>query len=553
VLVGLAGGLASALRYTLAHRYFEQEMNGLILLALRDHTSRWVMGGVLAAVLAFGIASVLGRLRASGRRLPERTPRWLSVPAAVAVTLIVALDLFVLIEPRISAPDGPNIVVIYLDALRPDHLGAYGYARETSPNIDSIAENGVLFRDVYAQSPATYPSVHSTLTSKYASSFLYIRKCVLERQHLTLAEILKNRGYRTVGISSSPIVVRQETHFALGGFEQGFDRFDDDVYSGDGGPWDWQFRSAEGVVDKAVNWLDDQRGGKFFLFLYIMDPHCDYRCPEPFNSRFDPDYDDKTYVAAGDPTFYEVKLLKGIDAGLEPRDIEHFEALYDGEIAYADAQIGRVLERLRQSDLADDTLIVFLSDHGEEFFEHGGVKHGYTLYDEVIRVPLIMSYPGVLPEGATIDDRLVQLLDVTPTILDVAGIPRPPFMQGASLLPLIDGEDAEWRDHAISEALFVDGKSIITDRWKYIHYYGTELESPYLTQKYRSVRELFDLQADPDETINLYETNRELAERLHARLLALIPERERDRVQRHERIEFDEETIRELKSLGYLQ
>jgi arylsulfatase A-like enzyme len=145
------------------------------------------------------------------------------------------------------------------------------------------------------------------------------------------------------------------------------------------------------------------------------------------------------------------------------------------------------------------------------------------------------------------------LLDVTPTILDVAGIPRPPFMQGASLLPLIDGEDAEWRDHAISEALFVDGKSIITDRWKYIHYYGTELESPYLTQKYRSVRELFDLQADPDETINLYETNRELAERLHARLLALIPERERDRVQRHERIEFDEETIRELKSLGYLQ
>ena len=441
-----------------------------------------------------------------------------------------------------------NIVFIYLDALRQDHLGCYGYNRETSPNIDKLAQNGVLFKNAFAQAPCTFPSVHSTLTSKYASNFLTI--CRLEREHLTLSEALKHAGYYTVAFSSSPIVTGRKTNHSLGGFDQGFDLFDDSIYSGK--KWNWQWRSPEGVIEHALEWLDENQRRNFFLFLYIMDPHCDYRPPEPYRSLYDPDFKGKNPVMGGHPTYYESKILRGLSTDLADRDIKHFVALYDGEIKYADAQIGRLLRKLQQLNLDKNTLVILTSDHGEEFFDHGGVKHCYTLYNELIKIPLIMRYPSLISGGSEVNE-IIQSIDILPTILEIVDIEKPEVIKGESLLPLIRGKDTNWRDYAISESPIVDAKAIVTKKWKYIHHFETRLIRDDLCDKYKKGKELYDLENDPKELTNLYVENIEIAEELYNKMIHLLSESERERLKLGKALELDKKTKEELQSLGYLK
>ena len=208
---------------------------------------------------------------------------------------------------------------------------------------------------------------------------------------------------------------------------------------------------------------------------------------------------------------------------------------------------------MRERGRLDDTLLVLTSDHGEEFLEHGGVQHGYTLYNEVIRVPLILRYPPRIPEGTVIEDRIVQSLDLAPTVLDLAGIEKPAAMQGQSLVPLIRGGKAAWRPYAISESPFADKKALISGKWKYIYTPGTRPLNPVLRVEKAPGRSLHNLEDDPGELRNVYAENPEIGGKLHAILLGLLPESERARLAAKKDLEAHPDVVEQLKSLGYLQ
>jgi arylsulfatase A-like enzyme len=467
----------------------------------------------------------------------------------VLAVLLLCLNVAVLVDREAFKAKGPDIVLIYLDALRSDHLGCNGYPRDTSPFIDRLAGEGARFANVVSQASSTFPSVHSALTSKVASHFLDANACLPPR-HLTLAECLKNRGYATVGISSSPVVTKSNTAYSLGGFEQGFDVYDESIAYGEA--WNWQWRSPEGVIEKALDAIE-QADRPLFLFLYIMDPHSDYRCPEPFNSRFDPGYSGKEAVEKGQAGSFEERTLSGEDPGLDEADIRHLVALYDGEIAYADSQVGRLVERLREKNRLDDTILVLTSDHGEEFLEHGGVQHGHTLYNEVIRVPLIIRYPPRIPEGTVLERRIVQSLDMTPTLLDLADITIPAEMQGESLMPLVQDSESPRREFAVSESPFADLKAVVTGKWKYIYTSGTRPLKPSLRSAQAPGGRLYDLEQDPGELRDVSSEHPEIAAGLHAALLDALPESERERLAAQKDLQIHPDVREQLKSLGYLQ
>jgi arylsulfatase A-like enzyme len=203
--------------------------------------------------------------------------------------------------------------------------------------------------------------------------------------------------------------------------------------------------------------------------------------------------------------------------------------------------------------LLSNTLLVLTSDHGEEFFEHGGLKHGNTLYNEQINIPVIMRYPKIIPEGEVLGDALVQAIDIAPTILDLSGIAKPEAMQGQSLLPLIQKKDIFWRDYAISEAPFVDAKTIITKKWKYIHHFESNLINADLCDKYKKGQELYNRQEDPEELHNLFTDKPEVAQKLYTRLLSLMPDFEAQRIKAKKNLELTRQTKERLKSIGYLQ
>jgi arylsulfatase A-like enzyme len=448
-------------------------------------------------------------------------------------------------------PRAPNIVLVFMDAMRADHLSCYGYARQTSPEIDRLAADGVRIGPIVAQAPATFPSVPSVFTSRLASWFFDAGGCVLEPRYLTLAEMLRTAGYETVGISSSPIVTKGRSTYSYGGFDQGFQSFDDS--EAEGGAMNWQWRSPEAVVDAALPWLNHLQRERFFMLLYIEDPHDAYHCPEPYWTMFDRRYSGPPAVMAGNPDDYEQAALDGRPIPIGPRDVAHLEALYDGEIRYANSQLRRFVDRLRELGLLDTTLIVVTSDHGEEFADHGGFKHGYALYEETVRVPLVMSWPGGLPKGKVIGAPLVESIDIVPTILELAHVPLPAGLEGSSLVPLMTGEESRVRPFALSETPYADAKMITDGQWKLIERTGKASARPGLTDRYAKGSELYDLATDPHERRDLFATRPDVVKRLREAMWDMLPVKERTRLEAGEPLRLDPHLIERLRSLGYLR
>jgi arylsulfatase A-like enzyme len=349
----------------------------------------------------------------------------------------------------------PNVLVVLVDALRADHLGAYGYARATSPHIDALASEGVLFERAFAQSPWTKPSIPTLFTSLYPiqhgvyegetpGSAGFLESDVLAHELTTIAEVFRAAGYRTAAFVNN-------AHLLPGqGFAQGFDLYD----QGD--------LDAAEINRRFLAWLDGEQGPPFLAYLHYLDAHWPFR-PEPaFAARFAP-------AGPYDGVFAQESwrgLRDRINRGrvtLTDRDREELVARHDGAVAQVDAAVGELLAALRGRGALDTTLLLLTSDHGEELLDHGRVGHGGTLYDEVLHVPLLIRPPGGA-EASRIAEP-VRLLDVLPTLAAAAGVPAPAGLEGRDLLGPRGGEPelvAETRHkHTYRAAVRVGG-------WKYV-------------------------------------------------------------------------------------
>lgn len=390
---------------------------------------------------------------------------------------------------------GYNLIIIGFDPLGANHLKLYGYERDTAPCLDAFARESVLFRNAISPSSWTLPVFMSWFTSLYPSqhkivnkySFIDGKKQVysnlqkLSPGTITLAEVLKKNGYATAGFTGDAGV---EGKF---GYSRGFDVYYDKTTFGGFGL----------VFSKALQWLKKHRGEKIFLFIQGYDVHGRYKHEKNFKSRFlDPGY---TGRYRGTPAEYWRLRNESLEKNplvLAEEDVRFWGDWYDGKIYEADKKFGSFLEDIRRLGLYDNTIIVVSSASGNEFYEHRRFDHGYSLYDELIRVPLIIKIPG--REGTVVPEQ-VRTIDIMPTVLDLLGVDGGGMaekqMQGVSLVPLIQGGSLKLDAFSETDYLLYSFKRSLrtSDGWKFI--YSLENEK----------RELYNLNGDPLETRNLAE------------------------------------------------
>jgi arylsulfatase A-like enzyme len=330
-----------------------------------------------------------------------------------------------------------NILIILLDTLRSDHLGCYGYPEKTSPNIDSLAKDGMLFTRFMPQASWTRPSVASLLTSCYPATHGSETACESVRKGLPgLAASLTRQGYATIGLVTNPFCT------PAWGIGNDFTR-----YKFVNGVDPEKHVNDNGAINEAIECLKEYNGRPWFIYLHLMASHRPFSAPAEYAKRFTPNH------------------LVGTR---RQRKMQRDLIGYDGEIACVDEQVGRLLNILRKMGQYDDTLIVLLSDHGEQFLEHGGEGHGVSLYEEELRAPLIIKMPENALAGKT-RQALVEAVDVAPTILELLGAEPEPRFQGRSAVDVIQFDTADNRTGFASLRLAgMDLRAVKTRRAKCI-------------------------------------------------------------------------------------
>ncbi len=381
----------------------------------------------------------------------------------------------------------PLVIVYLVDTLRADHTSPYGYARDTTPELTAFAQDAVLFEQAIAQASWTRPSVASLFTSLPPGRHRAVQlRDPLDGQHVTLAEMLSAKGFATTAAIANSVIYSQG-----GGFEQGFDLFRG-LHGQGGGPS--KLVEAAVVVDEALRQLDARRGLPTFLYVHTMDPHVPYAPPAPFDTRYEP-HATEQYPAL-DPR-YDFK---------EALDRERFVARYDGDVAYGDQEFGRFVRELKRRGLYDQALFVFLADHGEEFQDHGGWLHGRSVFDELVRIPLLLKLPGQAHAGQRVPEQ-VQIVDVLPTILQSLGlpVPQPPAIAGRPLQAALAGGAPERPALSeISHRGFV-AFGVRTRQGKYVERFSPQEDELY-----------FELPQDPREQVDRLAATRERARPLRA-------------------------------------
>lgn len=454
---------------------------------------------------------------------------WPLVVALAFVTLGV-WTVFARILP--VAGESQNVIFIHIDTIRADHLSLYGYSRDTTPNLDKLAQESLVFEQAIAQASWTLPSYASILTSQYPSAHGLVereecfsslnspagvieQKGCLSPSKLTLAEVLSERGYKTAAFVGDGDL---KSKF---GFSQGFNTYIDNARSPEK-----SFFST--TVPLAEEWLKQNKKNKLFLYLQGYDVHTPYHKPEPYDHMFDETYSgvlaDHTKFVLDDHgkpgnILHNIKKLDnkpylvqddGTKILLTQRDIDHIIAHYDGGIRYTDNLIQGFFDRLKQLGLYDNSIVVVFGDHGESIGDDltrkaeqldvrmvGHVK----VYDELVRVPLLMKAPGLKPGRIS---SQVQLIDLFPTILDFLNIPQSKDvknqLQGKSLVSVIEGKESE--QFAYGESHKNAGLSFVrTLKWKLIY----QKENGF---------QLYDLENDPRETRDVFEEYPDVADSL---------------------------------------
>jgi arylsulfatase A-like enzyme len=350
--------------------------------------------------------------------------------------------------------DQPDIILISIDSLRPDHLGCYGHDRDTSPTIDRMAREGVLFRNAVSTTSWTLPAHAAMLSGLYDSVHgAYDNGRRLCDETVLLPEMLKAAGYQTVGFFGGPYL-----HPAFG-FAQGFDHYFNCMTPLSGDNTDAAIIADASQTDSAshdditgprtrdafVKWLDEAGSKPIFAFIHLWDVHYDFIPPQKYVDMFDPGYD-------GPVTGRGFMSDTSIHAQMPKRDLDHLLARYDGEIRFTDDMIAEILAALERKGRLENAIVIITADHGEEFFEHGRKGHHRTLYDEVVKVPLVIRWAGKFKAGVQVNDQ-VRLVDIMPTVLAAARVPLTHPISGRDITPLLTGEGELPSEDALIELL----------------------------------------------------------------------------------------------------
>ncbi len=449
-----------------------------------------------------------------------------------------------------------GVVLVTVDTLRADRLSCYGYSRPTSPHIDRLAADSLLFLDATTPRTSTAPSMASALTGLYpyhhgvTTNFIQVHESLT-----TLPEIMTEAGHESGAFVSNYVLIRE-----LSGLDQGFDVYDDFVATREPKRAIYE-RRAEDTIESAISWLND-RSGRFFLWVHLIDPHGPYLPPEPFNQKFGPG-PSKPLAPTKIPAYQRTGSSNASD----------YLDQYDGEIAYCDEQIGRLLVHLEELGLYDNSLILFHADHGESLGEHGvWFQHGSDLYEECARIPFVMKLPGM--SKATGDsnafgispgvvDLPVSVVDIPPTILDALDVDSKVDFDGQSLILALSKGKRTDPFLLMDQVGYGQPKTYVGlrsgDR-KLIYYVDQEKDLAVLR------REFYWLNRDPLEARNVYSPKdpdqAELEERLQTWLLEIREYRrpfEAVRWRPPDGDEFmtdrngDSKHVEELKRLGYLK
>ncbi|HKV11915.1 MAG TPA: sulfatase [Thermoanaerobaculia bacterium] len=447
------------------------------------------------------------------------------------VPVLCALLVLSCSEPEAAEPRPKNVLFILVDTLRADHLGVYGYGRDTSPALDAFAKESLLFENARSQASCTFPSANSILTSRSPSAFLGQPQQALGIPPgiQSIAEILAGRGYKTAAVSASAVVRNTKSRFnPSGGFGRGFAIFDEECV----------WKAAHCVNRRALEVLAQKDERPFFLYLHYMDPHGPYRPPQKHRKFSGGEIaTDKPFIRQGDPNPIGDWLYKEKpDPGVTPAELQHLVDLYDDEIVYFDLRFGQLLKSLKKAGLLENTIVVLTADHGEEFLEHGHIKHCRTLFDSSIKIPYVLHIPGVPARAVAAP---VQNLDLLPTILDYLGIDATGLnLEGRSLRPVIEEKrgTGELRQFAAQGSL----RSASDERYKLIH----DLAANTWT--------LYDLKADPGETTDALARERRSFFRLRESLGGWL-ERTEGAGSESESVRKAREAEKKLRSLGYLE
>ena len=437
-------------------------------------------------------------------------------------------------ESRPPWKDQPNVILVVVDALRADRLGSYGNVRPVSPNIDSYAKGGVIFKDAYSHASHTKLSVASIFTGllppdhgvrhaaevdEVLSGGTALVSDAVHPDYTTLAEVMSERGYQTCGIISNPHIMHTM------GFGQGF-RFYRYVPN---------VPRAKLINNIALDWFEKVRPKKYFLYLHYMDVHAPYHPPEEYRRR-------AVMGRASAKAFWENGPYTG---EVESGDIEYTKALYDAQITYWDHEFKVFMDELRRAGRLMNTVVIVTSDHGEEFYDHGGFGHGYTVYNEMIKVPLIVFYPDYELDAGVVREERVMLTDLYPTISAMAG--------EKALPELSPGTD-----------LFKNGLAgggwlhdLFTGHTRMVYaetFYG-EKPRAYYQGRHKLVyneksgeHELYDLLSDPEEKIDIAgeKSARGLYEGLD-RIMARKPV-----FGKSPEAVMSKDALQDLRSLGYI-